>query len=144
MEKESEIKNRLYYLVEELGLNPSRFSSKIGKDRTYLSNISKEIQTDVLRNIYIAFPQVNLVWLITGKGEIFLPEPNLSQAATDLKTLLTTFNEERRLAKQLQKEKDELMDEKMELKECIHQLEMENLKLKQQLGSDLSPSSKAV
>ena len=71
MDNGSEIKDRLYILSKELGLNASQFSERVGKDRTYLSNIRKEIQTDVLRNIFIEFPDVNISWIVTGEGEMF-------------------------------------------------------------------------
>lgn len=102
MKTDSEIKNRLYFLAEKLGMNPSQFSAKIGKDRTYLSNIRKEIQTDVLRNIYINLPEVNLIWVITGKGEMFLSQNEiannenflLKQKIADLEQEIKNLNRE--------------------------------------------------
>lgn len=73
----SEIKQRLYDLIEAIGVNSNQFALSIGKDRSYIHNITKEIQTDVLRKIYSKYPHVNIMWIITGEGDMFVsPNPS--------------------------------------------------------------------
>ena len=71
---EPEIKTRILQLVKALDMNPNQFSKQIGKDRSYVTSIKKEISTDVLRNIFDQFPNVNIMWIITGEGDIFIEE----------------------------------------------------------------------
>lgn len=144
MKNDSEVGSRLLLLADKLGLNPNQFSIQIGKDRSYLHKISKEIQSDVLRNIFNSFPQANLAWIITGEGEPLLYQPTESLQSTDASLILRMFNEERGKIEKLEKENKTLMKEKQELKDSINKLNLENLSLKQQLGIEISPSSKAV
>ena len=70
----SEVQERLIVLAKALNISPNQFSLSIGRDRSYVKKITKEIQTDALRSIFNTYPNVNLVWIITGKGDIFIKE----------------------------------------------------------------------
>ena len=70
----SEVQERLIVLAKALNISPNQFSLSIGIDRSYVKKITKEIQTDALRSIFNTYPNVNLVWIITGKGDIFIKE----------------------------------------------------------------------
>lgn len=70
----SQIKERLTELCAELGISVAKFSQSIGKNREYIHKITGEIGTDVLRQIYLTFPNVNIVWIVTGEGEILLTD----------------------------------------------------------------------
>jgi hypothetical protein len=72
----------------------------------YKNNAS--VGSDVIERIKEVYPQINLIWLITGKGEMLIketPKPkNISPE--DIEAYITThFNEK------WSKEKKELMDE---------------------------------
>lgn len=71
-----------------------------------------DITVGVANNIYTAFPQVNLLWLITGKGDILLKEP-LTQELSDY---LQTEN------KELKKENKELLLEVGRLQGIVSEL----------------------
>lgn len=143
MKKDSEVGSRLLLLADRLGLNPNQFSVQIGKDRSYLHKISKEIQSDVLRNIFSAFPQANLTWIVTGEGEPLLYHPTEALQSTDASLILRMFNEERGKVEKLEKENKVLVKEREVLKDSISKLNLENLSLKQQMGIETSPSTKA-
>ena len=70
----SEVQERLVVLAKALNISPNQFSLSIGRDRSYVKKITKEIQTDALRSIFNIYPNVNLVWIITGEGDIFIKE----------------------------------------------------------------------
>lgn len=112
MKTNSELQKRLYQLAEHLKLNPAQFSVRMGKDRTYLSNISKEIQTDALRNIYKAFPNVNIIWIVTGDGEMFISENN--EAVSSKNELILYLKDQ---IKELEKVNKSLLIENVQLKQ---------------------------
>lgn len=68
----SPIKKRLTELAEHFDMSPNEFSLKIGKSRSFVKGITKEIGSDVLRNIYLSFKGVNLTWIITGIGDMII------------------------------------------------------------------------
>ena len=52
------------------------FSMNIGKSASYLTNLVDDITTEVLNNIFVKYPQINLMWIITGTGDKFIsPDP---------------------------------------------------------------------
>lgn len=71
----SEMQERLSRLADALGISNRELSRRIGKSDNYIATMNKDITVGVANNIYIEFPQVNLLWLITGKGDILLKEP---------------------------------------------------------------------
>ena len=86
----SEMQERLSKLAKALGVSNREFSRRIGKSDNYIATMNIDITVGVANNIYTAFPQVNLLWLITGKGDILLKEP-LTQELSDY---LQTENKE--------------------------------------------------
>ena len=48
----SEVQERLIVLAKALNISPNQFSLSIGRDRSYVKKITKEIQTDALRSIF--------------------------------------------------------------------------------------------
>lgn len=75
-QKSSAIRDRLIALCEALELSRREFSLSIGRTSTYVTSLNKDITSGVLNDISIIYPQVNIMWLITGKGEKFItPEP---------------------------------------------------------------------
>lgn len=119
-EKESSVmRERLIALCDALGISRREFSISIGKTSTYVTSLNKDITVGVLNNIYIKYPQVNLMWLITGNGNILLEEP----IKEELSNYLNNEN------KELKKENKELLLEVGKLQGIISE--------KQQTISDL-------
>lgn len=133
----SEIKERMISLAESLNISARDFSKKIGKDPSYIKGIKKEISTDVLRNIYLNFPEINIMWIITGNGEKFLSnfqEHKNNENLTDhLKEEIKELREEN---KSLYKEIGKLEGINQELKKQIVLME-KNAKCAAVSGSDL-------
>lgn len=75
-QKSSAVRDRLIALCEALELSRREFSISIGRTSTYVTSLNNDITSGVLNDISITYPQVNIMWLITGKGEKFItPEP---------------------------------------------------------------------
>ena len=115
----SEMQERLSKLAKALGVSNREFSRRIGKSDNYIATMNIDITVGVANNIYTAFPQVNLLWLITGKEDILLKEP-LTQELSDY---LQTEN------KELKKENKELLLEVGRLQGIVSELKKENAHL---------------
>lgn len=84
----------------------------IGKTSTFVTSMNRDVTVGVLNNIYIRYPQVNLMWLITGKGDMLLKEP--------MKEELSNYIQEEN--KELKKENKELLMEVGRLQGIISEL----------------------
>lgn len=71
------IKQRLLDICEALNISANQFSIDIGMSRSYIDNLKKDITTEVLLNIYVKYPSVNIMRIITGEGDILLSKQNL-------------------------------------------------------------------
>lgn len=78
----SETQQRLCELADTLGISNREFSRSIGMSENYVASLSNDISLGVANKILIAYPQVNVVWLVTGKGDRLI-KPNSSDAAQD-------------------------------------------------------------
>ncbi|MEY8848971.1 hypothetical protein AB9K26_09155 [Psychroserpens sp. XS_ASV72] len=70
--------HRIIELVSELKLSARQFDISIGAANGYTLRMKKNnasVGSDVIERIVKEYPQVNLVWLITGKGSMFIAEP---------------------------------------------------------------------
>jgi hypothetical protein len=78
---EGSINDRIKILIPALGLSARAFSHALevseSTTRNYLDKGSKP-STDYIERIATHFDSVNLVWLITGKGELFLTDKSES------------------------------------------------------------------
>ena len=115
----SETQERLSKLAKALGVSNREFSRRIGKSDNYIATMNIDITVGVANKIYTAFPQVTLLWLMTGKGDILLKEP-LPQELSDY---LQTEN------KELKKENKELLLEVGRLQGIVSELKKENAHL---------------
>ena len=69
--------HRIIKLISELKLSARQFDISIGTANGYILRMQKNnasVGSDVIERIVKEYPQVNLVWLITGKGEMFITE----------------------------------------------------------------------
>lgn len=64
------IKERLIAYLKYKGVNNSEFGRIIGVSNAYISSIRKSIQPDKVEKISANFPDLNIDWLITGKGDM--------------------------------------------------------------------------
>jgi transcriptional regulator with XRE-family HTH domain len=62
--------DRLKLFIKSKGLGQTKFEERVGFSRGYISKVKTSIGADKLSNIVDAFPDLNLDWLITGKGKM--------------------------------------------------------------------------
>ena len=71
----STISSRLKTLIESLGLSDSQFADQCHISRATLSLLlsgkNKKVSDILLSNIHNTFPNVSIMWLLFGEGEIF-------------------------------------------------------------------------
>lgn len=62
--------DRLKLFIKSKVLGQTKFEERVGFSRGYISKVKTSIGADKLSNIVEAFPDLNLDWLITGKGKM--------------------------------------------------------------------------
>ncbi|WP_400078893.1 hypothetical protein [Winogradskyella sp. R77965] len=103
--------NRIMQLVAELNLSARQFDLSIGSANGYTLRMQKNnasVGSDVIERIIKEYPQVNLVWLITGKGEMFITKPQENQGRS--KAEIEAYINER-LGNNISSEKKAFLDE---------------------------------
>ena len=66
----NDIKSRLLLFVKHLGLGQNAFEKQTGLSVGYIANIQKTIGADKLLKIINKYPELNLMWLVSGEGEM--------------------------------------------------------------------------
>lgn len=68
------IKNRVLLFCKSKGLSIEPFLESIGMTYGSFKGKAKDgsLNSDAIENIYTKYPEINLVWLITGQGEMEL------------------------------------------------------------------------
>jgi transcriptional regulator with XRE-family HTH domain len=89
------INERIELLIKQLNLNNNSFSKRIGlTSSTTIGNIvggrKNEPSFELLRKIITSFEQLNITWLMTGKGEMFV---NNEQIVQEFENKLETIKE---------------------------------------------------
>lgn len=64
------VKERLVKFIDFKGISKNKFEQICGLSTRYVSNISQSIQPDKLRVISAVFPELNIDWLIIGRGSM--------------------------------------------------------------------------
>lgn len=89
---DSVVKQRLLEICRILNVSARSFSTSIGMSPTYLTSLNKDITSSVLNNIYITYPSVDIIWIITGKGSPLLSKSDL-ESSFELKRLKLNYDE---------------------------------------------------
>ena len=120
--------DRITQFIEHAGLSARQFDISIGASNGYTLRMKKNnasVGSDVIENIIRIYPQLNLVWLITGEGEMLNPDKEL------LKTGQLPAEKEREIeqiieAKIRARQEQELKDLLKAVNEEIERREKEN------------------
>lgn len=67
---ESTVKERLKQYLRINSITQEKFCNSVGVAPTYVSNIRKGIQPDKLTRIQECYPDLNIEWLVTGRGNM--------------------------------------------------------------------------
>lgn len=107
----TELKERMLKICSELGISPNKLSEESGMSREYIRQMKECIAADLLRYISRNYPSINLVWLITGDGEM-----KNESSTQDVSLLIKMLNEEREKNQALQNQINELEAKLKEIK----------------------------
>lgn len=66
----SPIKQRILYFIDEIGITKREFYRRTDISRGTLENLSSSVSEIVLEKFIATFDNVNIIWLITGEGEM--------------------------------------------------------------------------
>lgn len=78
--------DRLMQFIKYAGLSARKFDMSIGASNGYTLRMSKNrasIGSDVIENIIQAYPDLNVVWLLTGEGPMLKTYRNQDLAEFD-------------------------------------------------------------
>jgi len=103
--------NRIIQLLNALNLSARQFDMSIGTANGYTLRMQKNnasVGSDVIERIIKEYPQVNLVWLITGKGNMFISQTKDTSLRSEAE-IEAYINE--RINQKLSKEKKALLNE---------------------------------
>lgn len=65
---EENTKSRLLLFLKHLGIGQGKFENYAGLSNGYINNLKGNIGSKQLQKICDAYPELNSVWLVTGKG----------------------------------------------------------------------------
>ena len=103
--------HRIMQLISALDMSARQFDISIGTANGYILRMRKNnasVGSDVIERIVKEYPQVNLIWLITGKGDMFIEDQPTSKSRS-LREIEAYIDD--RLKSQWSDEKKALLDE---------------------------------
>tara|TARA_R110000796_G_scaffold88850_6_gene192060 strand:+ start:132221 stop:132583 length:363 start_codon:yes stop_codon:yes gene_type:complete len=92
--------------IKYSGLSARQFDISIGASNGYTLRMQKNkasVGSDVIENIVATYPQLNLIWLITGEGEMIKSETEIlgfNQLPRDKQTEIEQLIEQKIRARQ--------------------------------------------
>lgn len=123
----TEIKERILQIPDNKGISKEKFFDKLGLSYANFKGKSKKsaIGAGALVEISYQFPDINLEWLITGKGNMIKKEPTSEKFLPFDDTMIKT----------LEAEISQLKDKLIATLEENARLQKENTRLKDQLAT---------
>lgn len=91
------MKDRIKQLMDSLHLTQQKFAEDLGISPASLSSIFNGRTKPTINHvdaIVIAFPNINLRWLMYGEGDMFLADNDTSTAASEQKDPSTVFSQQ--------------------------------------------------
>lgn len=94
---EDNVAIRLKGFIDEMGLTNSQFADTCGIPRPSLSQIlsgrNKKISDVIVGQIHMAFPQLSVLWLLFGEGDMLMSSPVASSSASSASNDSNLFGE---------------------------------------------------
>lgn len=114
-----------YFAREHLKLSVSKFEQRIGVNRNAIQSAidrGSSMTDTTLLKIHEAFPELNMIWILSGKGEMLLP--NYDHDEHGSKELMTLVNavENRELSNKLRNILEQLIHENAQLKSRLNRI----------------------
>lgn len=69
---ETTVKERLIKFLSYKNIGQNKFEKEIGISNGYISNIKSSIGSNILTKILNVYNDLNITWLLTGKGEMLI------------------------------------------------------------------------
>ena len=66
------VKNRLIAFIKHKHLTKTAFGESIGVSNAFVTSIRRSISPDKVQSIASTYPELNMDWLLYGKGEMLL------------------------------------------------------------------------
>lgn len=82
------MKERILQFIEYKRLSKNKFYKETGLSNGILDK-QGGISSDSLEKIYCVYPEINLDWLLTGKGEMLKKEGLVQQAHNNISSTIT-------------------------------------------------------
>lgn len=110
---------RLKQLIDYYGISTRQFEQKINVSNGVIAKVlvqNTTLRSDVLSKIADSFPDINIGWILTGKGEMFLQKSgNTPEEDTRFVKIPTDVWETMQLQTASLKEKDEQITRLIEM-----------------------------
>lgn len=122
------MKERILQFIEYKRLSKNKFYKETGLSNGILDK-QGGISSDSLEKIYYVYPEINLDWLLTGKGEMLKKEGLVQQAHNNISSTITQHQTIHAPEdyETLKKENQRLTQENSGLKDKIIQLMEEKM-----------------
>ena len=83
---ETTVKERLIKYLKNRKVGQNKFERMAGISNGYISHLKTSPSIDILMTILDAAPDLNQTWLLTGEGEMLLPQKESTSTITDNST----------------------------------------------------------
>lgn len=83
------VKNRLKKYIKHIGITTKSFEESIEAANGYVNNISKSIGIDKFQRIIEKYANLNVEWLLTGKGEMIKNETTTANIEAKVPQVIT-------------------------------------------------------
>lgn len=127
MSENQNVKNRLLFYLSSKHLNKSAFGASIGASSSFVDAIRSSISPEKLERIMDEYPDLNIVWLLTGREQMLkaseMQQPKGSSTPFDVHhngvVNINTINEK---LESIQKELTDMKEERKQLLAIIENL----------------------
>lgn len=74
--------SRILQFIDYKGISKNKFSNEIGLSNSYMTKMegSDNVGSKIIEKIVRSYPDINLTWLITGSGDMFLNQNNKNES----------------------------------------------------------------
>lgn len=114
-ELEKSVKSRIIEFYTTQGLSKREFECSIGVSNGYIDKLRNCPKPDKLERIYLTYPNLNKVWLLTGDGEMLINECEETTPLTNYEKVLLKamdeISEQRKLTEKSQEQISRFQDQ---------------------------------
>jgi len=120
---ETTVKERLVKFLKYKGLSQKKFEETVGLANGYVNNIRRSVTSEKLQQIVRCFPDLNKAWLLTGEGEMLLPQQESNATITDNSTSVAGNSNQVNATSTLDKALDEIAAQRRLVEKAQEQID---------------------